>query len=61
MGNTLELTSTVRNEIITKYNLGIYVTNITNEYNIPRQTVYYQINKLKKKTKSVINLCRIQL
>lgn len=57
MGKISELTNTVRSEIITKYNLGISVTNIAKEYNIPRQTVYYQINKCKE-TESVINLRR---
>jgi len=42
-----ELSTIIRTEIVTKYNLGISVINIAKEYNLSRQTIYYQINKHK--------------
>lgn len=48
MGKTKELSESLKNEIIVKYNSGISVQNISELYNISRQTIYYQINKYKK-------------
>jgi len=42
-----ELSTIIRTEIVTKYNLGISVINIAKEYNVSRQPIYYQINKHK--------------
>lgn len=58
MGKVCEISDAVRTEIVTKYNLGISAIAIANEYAIPRQTVYYQINKYKK-TGKVNNVHRI--
>jgi len=44
-----ELSTIIRTEIVTKYNLGISVINIAKEYNLSRQTIYYQTNKPKDK------------
>lgn len=57
MGKKSELSIEVRAEIVTKYNCGISVKDICEEYDLSRQTVHYQINK-HKKTNSVQNLAR---
>lgn len=57
MVKTSELSDNTRTEIVTKYNLGISVINIAKEYNLPRQTIYYQINKYIK-TEQTTNLRR---
>lgn len=52
-----ELSAKIRSEIVIKYNLGVSVINIAEEYNLSRQTIYYQINKYKK-FNDVINVHR---
>lgn len=47
MGKTREISELIRNEMVTKYNAGISVEYLSNLYNVPRQTIYYQINKKK--------------
>lgn len=59
MGKKSELSIEVRAEIVTKYNCGISVKDICEEYDLSRQTVHYQINK-HKKTNSVQNLAKRQ-
>lgn len=57
MVKTAELQANIRTEIVTKFDLGISVINIGKEYNLSRQTVYYQIKKYKN-IKNINNLHR---
>ena len=43
-----ELSEVVKNEMVAKYNSGISVESISELYNVPQQTVHYQITKYKK-------------
>lgn len=48
MVKTAELSLEIRSAILTKFNAGTKVQDIANEYQVSRQTIYYQINKFKK-------------
>lgn len=48
MVKTHEISQDQRNEMVAKYHLGISVENLSRLYKVPRQTIYYQINKHKK-------------
>lgn len=47
MGKTGELSLEIRSAMVAKFNAGIKIVDIANEYNVSRQTVHYQINKQK--------------
>lgn len=57
MGKTRELSQIQRNEIVIKYHAGISVQSLSIFYKVPRQTIYYQINKHKLRN-STDNLVR---
>lgn len=57
MVKTRELSQIQRIEMVTKYHAGISVQNLSKFYKVPRQTIYYQINK-HKQTNSTSNSVR---
>jgi len=48
MVKTAEFSLDMRSAIIAKFNVGIKVLDIANEHKVSRQSIYYQINKIKK-------------
>ena len=48
MVKTSELSLVTRSSMVAKFNAGIAVKDIANEFNVSRQTVHYQIKKFKK-------------
>lgn len=57
MGKTAELSYFISASIVAMFKAGAKVSDIAKEYNLPRQTVHYQINKFIN-TNDVKNLPR---